>query len=186
MKSEESNLLSGCLSGNKIAQRMLYEQYSPRLFAICMQYASNKDDAEDILQDVFIKIFEKIKQYKGEGSFEGWMRRITVNTAIKQYHKHNKMNAVWNTAIPENILEEEIKEEERNYDYTIDQLLEMIQMLAPGYRIVFNLYVIEEHSHKEIAEMLNISEGTSKSQLARARVILQKMLNEKRKISENA
>ncbi len=160
------------------AKKALYDQYAGKLFSVCLQYTSTREEAEDVLQDVFIKIFQNIKQFKGQGSFEGWLRRITVNSAISHYHKNSKMYALVSPeTVPDNS-DEEAQDKENEYDYSADELMGMIQTLAPRYKMVFSLYAIERHSHKEIAEMLNISEGTSKSQLSRARVILQKMLKE--------
>jgi RNA polymerase sigma factor (sigma-70 family) len=143
--------------------------YSARMFGVCLRYAGSKEDAQDVLHEGFMKIFEKIEQYEGRGSFEGWIRRIMVNTALEKYRGEHKVIR----------LQEDMKEYD-NYSsddsaesITVSELLLMIRDLSPQYRIVFNLYAIEGFSHKEISEMLNISEGTSKSNLSRARMILQ-------------
>lgn len=168
----ESDLLKGCLEGNRRMQEELYRRYSPRMYAVCLRYAGNSDEAADILQDGFIKVFKKLDSYRGDGSFEGWMRRIFVNTAIEQFRRKKYLQPV--TEKEENTLEGDAAT-------ALDQLgakdiMALIQELSPGYRTVFNLYVVEGYSHKEIGDMLGISEGTSKSQLSRAKVILQDMV----------
>ena len=137
---------------------------------MCLKYSKNHQDAEDTLQDSFITIFDKINQYKNKGSFEGWLKRITIRTAIQKYRDNAPLQIV--KEVP-------IKEEELNTENTVfelDVLLNFIQQLPDRYRLVFNLYVLDKYSHKEIAELLNISEGTSKSNLSRARKILKEKL----------
>lgn len=154
------------------AQAKVYQLYSGKLFALCLKYAQNQEDAEDILQDSFIIAFNKIKQYKGDGSFEGWIKRITINVALQKYRERKKLQIVRNDEVEDEVsveLEEEV---------SADFLLELIQQLPNQYRLVFNLYVLDHFSHKEIAEMLNISEGTSKSNLSRARSILKTKITE--------
>lgn len=168
----ESDLIKGCLEGNRRMQEELYQRFSPRMYAVCLRYAGNAEEAADILQDGFIKVFKKLDSYRGEGSFEGWIRRIFVNTAIEQFRRKKYLQPV--TEKEENTLE-------GDYTSALDQLgakdiMALIQDLSPGYRTVFNLYVVEGYSHKEIGDMLGISEGTSKSQLSRAKVILQDMV----------
>lgn len=168
----ESDLIKGCLEGNRRMQEELYQRFSPRMYAVCLRYAGNAEEAADILQDGFIKVFKKLDSYRGEGSFEGWIRRIFVNTAIEQFRRKKYLQPV--TEKEENTLE-------GDYTSALDQLgakdiMALIQELSPGYRTVFNLYVVEGYSHKEIGDMLGISEGTSKSQLSRAKVILQDMV----------
>lgn len=150
------------------AQSQVYQLFSDKLFAVCLKYSNNYEDAEDTLQDSFLVIFDKIKQYKKKGSFEGWLKRITINTAIQKYRNKSTLQ----------IVKEPVSDEETNDIYfedqhlTIDYLLNLIQQLPDRYRLIFNLYVLDNFSHKEIAEMLNISEGTSKSNLSRARALL--------------
>ena len=153
-------------------QEELYRRFSPRMYAVCLRYAANAEEAEDILQEGFIKIFKKLDSFRSEGSFEGWVRRIFVNTAIEQFRRKRYLLPV--TEKEENTIE-------GKYISVLDELAEqdilsLVQELSPGYRTVFNMYVVEGYTHKEIAEMLGISEGTSKSQLSRAKVILQEML----------
>lgn len=170
--SEIKNIISGCLKGNRRDQELLYRRYSARLYAVCIQYSGNDEEARDILQEGFIKIFENLVNYKHEGSFEGWMRRIMVNTALEKYrNKYNLYRVDDIDQIPEPGMEPD------NEDYSgleAGDLLGIIRELPPKYRMVFNLYAIEGYSHKEISKMVNISEGTSKSNLSRARVILQR------------
>ena len=153
-------------------QEELYQRYSPRMYAVCLRYAGNADEAQDVLQDGFIKVFKKMDSYRGDGSFEGWMRRVFVNTAIEHFRRKRYMMPV--TEKEENTLE-------GKYTSVLDDLgakdiLALVQELSPGYRTVFNMYVVEGYTHREIADMLGISEGTSKSQLSRAKVIIQDMV----------
>lgn len=166
------NIIKGCLSGSRRDQELLYRRHAAKLYAVSLQYSGNDDEARDILQEGFIKIFENLIYYKNEGSFEGWMRRIVVNTALEKYRsKHNLYRVDDIELIPEPDAEPDTE------DYSgleaVD-LLDIIRELPPKYRMVFNLFAIEGYSHKEISKMLNISEGTSKSNLSRARMILQK------------
>lgn len=165
----ESDLLFGCLNGNRRMQEELYRRFSPRMYAVCLRYAGKAEEAEDILQEGFIKVFKKMDSFRGDGSFEGWMRRIFVNTAIEHFRRKRYLMPV---------TEKEENSMEGGYNSALDDLgakdiLALVQELSPGYRTVFNLYVVEGYTHKEIADMLGISEGTSKSQLSRAKVILQ-------------
>ncbi len=159
-------LIKKCKKKNTKAQEQLYQLYSSKLFSICLKYSNDYSSAEDILQDAFMTIFDKINQYKNTGSFEGWIKRITINTALQKYRKQKLFEIINEEQIEET--EIEIEEDEISLDY----LLKIIQQLPDRYRLVFNLYVLDGYSHKEIAEMLEISVGTSKSNLARARYIL--------------
>jgi RNA polymerase sigma factor (sigma-70 family) len=168
----ESDLISGCIEGNRRMQEELYSRFSPRMYGVCLRYAGTAEEAQDILQEGFIKIFKKLGTFRSEGSFEGWIRRIFVNTAIEHFRRKKYMQPV--TEKEENTLE-------GNYLSVLDDLAErdimaLVQELSPGYRTVFNMYVIEGYTHKEIGDILGISEGTSKSQLSRAKVILQEMV----------
>jgi len=169
---EIKNIINGCLNGNRRDQELLYRRHAPKLYAVCLQYSGNDEEARDILQEGFIKIFENLTHYKYEGSFEGWMRRIIVNTALERFRsRHNLYRVDDIDQIPEPDAEPD------NEDYAgleaVD-LMEIIRELPPKYRMVFNLFAIEGYSHKEISQIVNISEGTSKSNLARARIILQR------------
>jgi RNA polymerase sigma-70 factor (ECF subfamily) len=143
------------------------------MLGICLRYAGNYDDAEDILQEGFLKVYEKIYQFGFKGAFEGWIRRIMVNTALEKYRLHYRQVSL-NESIAEIVDEQE---NEIAGDIDIHELVKIIQELSPRYRIVFNLYALEGYSHKEISDMLQISEGTSKSNLSRARTILQEKVN---------
>lgn len=170
--TEIKDIISGCLKGNRRDQELLYRRHAARLYAVCLQYSGNDEEARDILQEGFIKIFENLVNYKHEGSFEGWMRRIIVNTALEKYRSKHLLHRVDDIdQIPEPDADPE------NEDYAGLQafdLMTIIRDLPPKYRMVFNLFAIEGYSHKEIGKMMNISEGTSKSNLSRARVILQR------------
>ncbi|MGM0933598.1 MAG: RNA polymerase sigma factor [Bacteroidota bacterium] len=163
-------LIQKCKKQDIKAQEELYRLYAQRLFGVCLKYSTNYQQAEDNLQDGFLTIFKKISQYQDKGSFEGWMKRIIINTALQKYRKEKYLDI-----INEDLLEEqeiEIDEE----DLSVDFLLKLIQELPPRYREVFNLYVLDGYSHKEISGLLNISQGSSKSNLARARGILKERI----------
>jgi len=168
-------IIKGCLSGDRRDQELLYRRHSAKLYGVCLQYSGNDEEARDILQEGFIKIFENLRNYKHEGSFEGWIRRIVVNTALERFRSRHNLFRVDDI---DNIQEPEAEPDTEDYSglQAVD-LLYIIRELPPKYRMVFNLYAIEGYSHKEIGEMMNISEGTSKSNLSRARSILQKKVN---------
>lgn len=159
-------LIENCKVNDTQAQSELYKLFSSKLFSISLKYSRNYAEAEDNLQDAFLTIFDKIEQYKHKGSFEGWLKRITVNTVLQRYRSEKVFDIV-NEDITEDVAME-IDEE----DISIDYLLQIIQELPDRYRLVFNLYVLDGYSHKDIADMLDITIGTSKSNLARARQIL--------------
>ncbi len=159
-----------CKKQDRKAQEKLYRDYSGQLFVLCLKYSGNYEQAKDLLQDSFIKIFQKIDQYKEEGAFEGWMSRIVINTAITK----SKENGIHLSISGD--FSEEINEDFDDEHLSLDFLIKIIQELPEAYRLVFNLYVMEEHSHKEISRMLGISEGTSKSNLARARIKLRESI----------
>ncbi|PVW15073.1 RNA polymerase sigma factor [Marixanthomonas spongiae] len=162
-----NELILKCKEQDSKAQEALYKRYSGVLFSICLRYSPNKAEAQDNLQDAFLTIFKKIGQFKGKGSFEGWIKRITVNTVLQKYRKQK----VYRIEDEERIEQEEELTVETE-TVPLDFLLKIIQELPDRYRLVFTLYVLDDYSHKEIAEMLGISDGTSKSNLARARGIL--------------
>lgn len=180
--SDDADLVKGCIEGDRKMQQQLYERFAPKMFGICLRYAGGVEEAEDILQEGFIKVFKKIASFRGEGSFEGWVRKIFVNTAIEHFRKK---------AYLQPITEREEDTVDGKHLTVLDTLAEkdiisLVQKLSPGYRTVFNLYIVEGYTHKEIAEILRISEGTSKSQLSRAKTILQEMVTtyiEKRKLA---
>jgi RNA polymerase sigma-70 factor (ECF subfamily) len=169
LKIEE--LIKLCSKNNRAAQNELFRQYKDTLYFTSLKYCRNQADAEDNLHDAFITIFQKIKTFKHKGSFEGWMKRITIYKAIDKYKTQKPINIEINNNLLEGNIEAEI-ETEAETAITLDQLLQLIQELPDQYRIVFNLYQIDGFSHKEIATLLSISEGTSKSNFHRAKLIL--------------
>jgi RNA polymerase sigma factor (sigma-70 family) len=175
----ESDLISGCIKQDRSCQKQLYEQFYGRMMAVCLRYAKNRDEAKDILHEGFMKVFTSLKSYSHAGSFEGWMKRIHVNTAIdhirKNRHEYLIVNTVYanegGTGKSQDIEDEDIFRNIRQED-----IIHAIQSLSPAYRTVFNLYVMEDFSHKEIADKLDISEGTSKSNLSKDKFNLKKNL----------
>lgn len=163
-------LIEECKKNDVKAQSQIYKLFASKLFSVCLKYSGNYAEAEDNLHDAFVTIFKKISQFKYIGSFEGWMKRITINTALQRYRSVGVFDIV-----NENQIEEEFIEIDED-SIKIDFLLRIIQELPNRYRLVFNLYALDDYSHKEIAEMLNISTGTSKSNLARARMILKEKI----------
>jgi RNA polymerase sigma-70 factor (ECF subfamily) len=166
-------LIMECRQNNRRAQEEIYRMYAGKMYALCLKYSRSKEEAEDNLQDGFITVFQKIEQYKFKGSFEGWMKRIMINTALQKYRERNVLNLLREEEISDVV---EVDEEAMNF--SLDYLLDKIQNLPNQYRLVFNLYILDGYSHKEVAEMLGISEGTSKSNLSRARTLLKKRIEE--------
>jgi RNA polymerase sigma-70 factor (ECF subfamily) len=167
-------IINECASGNARAQEKLYRMFAPKMFGVCLRYAKDRSEAEDNLHDGFIKVFSNIKSFRHEGSFEGWMRKIMVNVSLGRLREKQVLYTVedigeYDTAQDTNNILEQLE---------ANELLKLIEELPPGYRAVFNLYVIEDMSHKEISETLGLSVGTSKSNLARARDILKRKVNE--------
>ncbi|MCT8339412.1 sigma-70 family RNA polymerase sigma factor [Flavobacteriaceae bacterium TK19130] len=164
-------LIQRCKEQDRKAQAQLYQQFSGVLFSICLRYSPNKTEAEDNLQDAFITIFKKIGQYTGKGSFEGWLKRVTVNTVLQKYRKQKVYDIKDEAQLeqPEEVIVE-------TDSVPLKFLLEIIQELPERYRLVFSMYVLDGYTHKEIAELLGISDGTSKSNLARARNILKEKI----------
>lgn len=172
INKDEADLIHACNQGDARAQRKLYDKYAKTMYGVCLRYSYTKDDARDMLQEGFVRVFTKLGQFAFNGSFEGWMKRIFVNTALLHYRDnkkhmyHNDAEAASDFPAQQNILEK----------ITVKEILKAMNGMAPGYRNILNLYIIEGYSHAEIAEMLQISEGTSKSQLSRARALLQNLL----------
>jgi len=162
-------LIKGCIKGDPGSQEKLYRQFSAAMYGLCLQYASSEEDARDILQDGFVKVFKKIGQVKDVKAFPGWIRRVMINTALERYRSLVVMQRIDEDPL---LLNEKITDDVLD-DLNAEFLVALIQELPPRYRMVFNLYAIEGYSHKEIGDMLNISDGTSKSNLSRARAILQ-------------
>ena len=172
--TELQNIIKECKNGKRDAQAKLFQLYAKKMFTVSLVYTKDKTAAEDVIQDAFIKIFGKISQFKDKGSFEGWMRRIVVNTALERYRKENRMYSI-DDYQP---YEEKLSYDDLIANISAKELMEVISTISPQYKMVFSLYAIEGYSHKEIAKELGISEGTSKSNLARARKVLQEKVNE--------
>lgn len=166
-------LVSQCKKGDRKSQALLYRNYSNILFGICLKYSKNKTEAEDNLHDSFMTIFDKMDQFRSEGSFEGWMKRITINTVLQKYRKSEHLNVV-----SENMEQEDEETESVYSSVGLQTLLKYIQELPNKYRLTFNMYVLDGYTHKEISEQLGTSTGTSKSNLARARMILKERLEQ--------
>lgn len=171
-RAEELELIDGCRKRESVSQRRLYDRYSGKMFGLCRRYVKNVMAAEDVLVTAFTKVFNRVEQYKGEGSFEGWIRRIVINEALTYLRRNQSV-----------YLETSLEVADREPDYAVhdvelhaEDIRRMVEELPPGYRMVFNLYAVDGYSHKEIADMLHITEGTSKSQLNRARGMLKRML----------
>ena len=174
----DKELIERCLENDPRAQEFLYKQFSRRMYGVCLRFARNTLEADDILQEGFIKVFTFLKDFRQEGSLEGWIRRTIVNTAINYYN--SKQNEWKETSIDKAESYQSVTEDTLDKISTAD-LLNIIHELPEGYRMVFNLYIIEGYNHQEIAEMLHISENTSKSQLSRARMVLQERLTHRKK-----
>lgn len=175
---EDEDLVAACLSGNVQAQRSLFDRFSPLMLGVAIRYIGDKERAEDVLQDGFIKVFQNLKRFKNIGSLEGWIRRIIVNTALDQLRKDKKYQR--DIQLDDSNFKI-VQKSEAESNLQAEVLMEIIQQLPEGYRVVFNLFAIEGYSHKEIAEQLGISENTSKSQYSRAKSSLRNEL-EKYKI----
>ena len=168
----ESDLIKGCIDADPQMQRLLYDRFSSMMYAVCLRYSENTEDANDVLQEGFIKVYKSLHKFRAEGSFEGWIRRIFINTSIEHYRKKVKLYHV--TEVQENTIEDDSLDALDSL--AAKDIMNIINELSPGYKQVFNMHVIEGYSHKEIADMLGITEGTSKSQLARAKGVLKKII----------
>jgi len=171
-KKAETELIEGCKLSNRKFQEILYKTFAPKMLSICLRYSGNKNDAQDILQEGFIKVFNNLQGYKAEGSFEGWLKKIFIRTAIDHYNKIQFTN-------PTSEIEESLPNEmdvSVLEEIAVNEVLSLVQKLPENYQTIFNLSVIEGYTHKDIAELLGISEGTSKAQLAKAKAILQKLI----------
>lgn len=171
----DQQLVQGCIDGDYRAQKELYTLYAPKMMGICLRYASNEAEAEDILQDSFIKVFRKIDTFTAKGPLGAWIRRIVVNTAAQSYRDNKKLRLATDLDTVEFFLESDDNVIE---SLSAQELVGKIQQLPTGYRVVFNLYAVEGFTHPEISEKLGISAGTSKSQYSRARAMLRKMIEE--------
>lgn len=169
----DEQMVSGCLEGDRIAQKALYQAYAGKMMSICMRYASNREQAQDILQDGFVKVFQKMDHYRGDGPLGGWIARTMVNTALDQIRRNKPFEHSLDLTEAQHLHAAEGQALSR---LGTEELMGLIQALPPGYRTVFNLFAIEGYPHKEISEMLGISENTSKSQFMKARAYLRKLL----------
>ncbi|MBS1655086.1 MAG: sigma-70 family RNA polymerase sigma factor [Bacteroidetes bacterium] len=169
------------MEGNRQAQSALYEMFSPKMFVVCMRYARSREEAEEVLQEGFLKVFQFLHQFKNAGSFEGWIRKIMVNCALQRLRSKSQLAPVLQIEAYDNNFKVDEHTESR---ISAKELLELVMLLPPAYKMVFNLYVFEGYKHKEIAEMLGISEGTSKSNLSDARAFLQKYITRKTAIAK--
>jgi len=172
-KMAEDQIIKGCLAGNRDCQRQLYETYKVAMFRICLRYANDRMEAEDMLQDGFIRVFIDLKQFSGKGAFGGWVRKVMVNACLMHIRKNKKFQ--YNTTL-EVVADTHQSDAEIYSRLGAETLTKLIQQLPTGYRIVFNLFVVEGYSHKEIADQLNINVNTSKSQLSKAKASLRRKL----------
>ncbi|RTL57145.1 MAG: sigma-70 family RNA polymerase sigma factor [Sphingobacteriales bacterium] len=177
----EEAIIKGCLNNEPAAHQELYQRYSPKMLAVCYRFAKNREDAEDMLQEGFIRVFSQIHQFRAQGAFEGWVRRIIVHTCINVLKKNKKFNESVDIIHATNI---QVREESVPSIIQAKQIVECIRMLPIGYRTVLNLFALEGYSHKEIADMLDIEESTSRSQYTRAKAMLQEILVRKKIILE--
>ncbi len=178
MLQSEERLIEGCCKGDKLAQRNLYEIYSRKMFGVCLRYCNNREEAEEVLQEGLLKVFNKIGDFKKEGPLESWIKKIIINTALDLYrrNKNRQLETEWQENINESV--------EPLIELKAKELLQIIQTLPIGFRTVFNLYAIEGYNHAEIGNLLSISEGTSKSQYSRARQHLIKLIEKEKKAGD--
>ncbi len=169
------DIINSCIKGDRQAQNKLYQQFAKTMFVVCMRYSKNREEAEETLQEGFMKVFDNLEQFKFAGSFEGWVRKIMVNCALQKLRSKTHMRPI--ISIEESAFEG-VGNEDIIARIGTKELMKMVQKLPPAYKMIFNLYVFEGMKHREIAEQLNISEGTSKSNLSDARKILQKAVND--------
>ena len=172
-------LIESCIKGDRASQKVLYDRLAARMFPVCMRYAGDREQAEDVLQDGFVTLFTRLDTYKGEGSFEGWARKIFVTTALMNLRKKDALKMSDDLEAARS-LKAETSSQIQNLGYK--ELMNMIMELPAGFRTVFNMYAIEGYSHKEIGEMLGISETTSRTQLSRARISLQNKIKERENV----
>lgn len=176
-QADVRKIVEGCADRNAEYQQFLYKTLYSKMMVVCQRYASRPEDAKDLFQDGFIKVFDKIEKFNFNGSLEGWIRRIMVNNAIDYYRKNKNKFAMSETLVESQQIAEEEESEGIFEGLSSDVLLSFVQQLSPVYRTVFNLYILDDYSHAEIAEELGISEGTSKSNLSKAKKNLKQMVN---------
>jgi RNA polymerase sigma-70 factor (ECF subfamily) len=177
----EANLIRSCIEGDRQAQSTLYAMFASKMFVVCLRYSKNREEAEEVLQEGFLKVFQFLHQFRDEGSFEGWVRKIMVNCALQKLRSNARLTPVLNI---ESYNEQFVMQSNVESTISSKELLQLVMTLPPAYKMVFNLYVFEGYKHKEIAELLGISEGTSKSNLSDARTFLQKQLTKKKIIAK--
>lgn len=182
MEEQLTNIIYRCVKGERYAQKELYTLFSPKMFVVCLRYSKNREDAEEVLQEGFMKVFQFLSGYQFNGSFEGWVRKIMVNCALRRYRNKSLLHAVVDI--------EKISNEPGFADtyssLDVKDMIRLIQTLPSSYRMVFNLYVFEKMKHREIAEHLGIAEGTSKSHLSDAKALLRKALKKCEPARQNA
>jgi len=178
---QPDKLIQGCIDGDRHSQSQLYELFAPKMFVVCLRYAMSREEAEEILQEGFLKVFEFIHQFRFAGAFEGWVRKIMVNCALQKYRSKQHLHALVNieTTDFDHLYNDDIVNQ-----LSAKELLKTVQLLPPAYRMIFNLYVFEGMKHREIAVHLGISEGTSKSNLSDARRILQRLVSKSFKVAK--
>jgi len=174
---EHGKLIDACIKGDRSAQKNLYDLFSKRMYVVCLRYTKSQQEAEDVMQDAFIKVFKNLKSYRGDSRFDYWIKRIVINTALNSQRKKLYMYPM----VDINEVNSNVDHNKALSDFSFEELLKMIRELPVGCQTVFNLFAIEGYSHKEIADMLEVSEGTSKSQFARARKLLQEKIAEEEK-----
>lgn len=172
VKHTEEEIIEGCIRGERIFQKALYDKYSSKMLGVCMRYAESREEAQDMLQEGFVRVFQSIITYQKLGSFEGWLRRVVVFTAINIYK--SRLRKYKDEPISDN--HDDIVESDVLDKLSAKEIIELMQLLPDGYRLIFNMFAIEGYSHKEIAEQLDIAVGTSKSQVARARAQMQQLI----------
>ncbi len=178
---QPDKLIQGCIDGDRHSQSQLYELFAPKMFVVCLRYAMSREEAEEILQEGFLKVFEFIHQFRFAGAFEGWVRKIMVNCALQKYRSKQHLHALVNieTTDFDHLYNDDIVNQ-----LSAKELLKTVQLLPPAYRMIFNLYVFEGMKHREIAAHLGIAEGTSKSNLSDARRILQRLVSKSFKVAK--
>lgn len=172
----ETNLIKNCIEGDRQAQSTLYAMFAPKMFVVSLRYSKSREEAEEVLQEGFLKVFQFLHQFRDEGSLEGWIRKIVVNCALQRLRSQSRLTPVVDIDPHK---EQFVLQENIESRISSKELLQLVMSLPPAYKLVFNLYVFDGYKHREIAEILGISEGTSKSNLSDARTFLQKQLNKK-------
>ncbi len=174
---EKNDILKSCIRGERLAQKAFYQRYKNKMFVLCLRYANSREDAEDILQEGFVKVFRDLHQYKGAGSLEGWVRKVILRVALQYVRRQKQLHTTSDFGPLENMLKVDVEEEPFDREL-VRKVLHVMQQMPVGFRTVLNLYVMEGYKHQQIAEELGISVGTSKSQLNRAKKCLRELVEE--------